>query len=284
MSAVSVQVESGVLYVVSTPIGNLGDITPRAVSTLKAVDLIAAEDTRHSKRLTDYLGISTPMQSLHNFNERNRLESLLEKLASGKSVALISDAGTPLISDPGYHLVHEARVKGIKIVPVPGACALTVALSVAGLPTDRFCFEGFLPAKSGNRKKALEKLKQEHRTLVFYEAPHRIIECLQSMQDVFGVERQGVIARELTKQYESVYSGSILQLLEQIQSHADHQRGEFVVMVHGAEQQKEREISTEIEHMLVVLMEELPLKKAAALVSRMTGVKKNKLYEVGLGL
>ena len=193
----------GTLYVVATPIGNLDDLTFRAAATLKQVDRIAAEDTRHSGALLKHYSIAKPMVSLHNFNEKERLQSILGYLAEGESIALISDAGTPLISDPGFHLVNAVRAAGHKVVPVPGACAAIAALSAAGLPTDKFSFEGFLPAKAEARRQQLKSLLSETRTLVFYEAPHRLLDALQSMVDVFGGDRLAVVARELTKHYES---------------------------------------------------------------------------------
>jgi 16S rRNA (cytidine1402-2'-O)-methyltransferase len=276
------QIEAGRLYVVSTPIGNLEDMTARAVATLKAVDLIAAEDTRHSKHLASHFGISTPMISLHTHNEAERQADVIAKLMNGKTVALISDAGTPLISDPGFSLVSEAHKNNIRVVPVPGASALTAALAVAGLPVERFCFEGFLPAKPLQRQKVLKELSEESRTMVFYEAPHRITACLQDISTELGSDREVVIARELTKQFETIYQGSVSEVLEVIMSHDDHRRGEFVVLVRGSD--AVIEIDAKTEALLLALMEQMPLKKAAAIIAEFTGIRKNMLYEAGLKL
>ncbi|HHO68310.1 MAG TPA: 16S rRNA (cytidine(1402)-2'-O)-methyltransferase, partial [Gammaproteobacteria bacterium] len=197
---------AGTLFVVATPIGNLGDMTPRGVEVLQQADLIAAEDTRHSRRLAEHFGIATPMLALHEHNERSVAARLVERLRQGESIALISDAGTPLISDPGYQLVRAAREAGVPVVPVPGASALVAALSVAGLPTDRFVFEGFLPPRQAARRKRLEALKDEPRTLVFYESSHRIVDSLNDLKDVFGPGRQALLARELTKAFETTLS------------------------------------------------------------------------------
>jgi 16S rRNA (cytidine1402-2'-O)-methyltransferase len=273
-----VSIEAGTLYVVATPIGNLEDMTPRAVEVLRQADRIAAEDTRHSAGLLRHFGITTPMLSLHEHNERQKAAALLQKLTAGESIALISDAGTPLISDPGYVLVREAQLAGIRVVPVPGASALIAALSASGLPTDRFSFEGFLPAKGGQRRKALEALRQESRTLAFYESPHRILDSLADMAAVFGEDRQVVLARELTKTFETIRHDSLGSLLEWIRGDANQQRGEFVVLVHGAEQSGEG-IDAETRRIAGLLAEELPLKQAAALAAKICDEKKNTLYK-----
>jgi len=195
---------AGTLYVVATPIGNLEDISARALRVLGEVALIAAEDTRHSARLMSHFGIATPLAACHEHNERDEGGRFLERLQAGDDIALIADAGTPLISDPGYHLVRQARAAGIRVVPVPGACALIAALSAAGLPSDRFIFEGFLPAKAGGRRARLELLKEEPRTLIFYEAPHRILECVDDLEAIFGADRPAVLCRELTKTFETL--------------------------------------------------------------------------------
>lgn len=275
----------GTLYVVATPIGNLGDMTARAIETLTAVDLIAAEDTRHSAKLLRHFGIHTEMLALHEHNERDQVSRLLETLRQGKSIALISDAGTPLISDPGYPLVHAAHAADIRVVPIPGPSAVVAALSASGLPSDRFVFEGFLPPRSQARRVVLERLRAESRTTIFYEAPHRIMECLQDMTDVFGAEREATIARELTKHFETVRSGMLAELLAWMQRHDEQQQGEFVVLVHGAVRAEETtDESVEAERVLGILMQELPMSQAAELASRITDVPKNRLYKRALAL
>jgi 16S rRNA (cytidine1402-2'-O)-methyltransferase len=224
---------AGSLYVVATPIGNLDDISARALKILREVALIAAEDTRHSQRLMQHFGIATPLAACHEHNERDEGSRFITRLLAGDDVALISDAGTPLISDPGYHLVRQARAAGINVVPVPGACALIAALSAAGLPSDRFIFEGFLPAKMVGRRARLESIKEEPRTLIFYEAPHRILECLQDMELVFGPERPALLARELTKTFETLKGLPLAELRQFVESDSNQQRGECVVLVAG---------------------------------------------------
>ncbi len=273
------------LYVVATPIGNLEDMTPRAVRVLSSVDVIAAEDTRHSAKLMRHFGIHTEMIPLHEHNERNQVPKLLERLRGGKSIALISDAGTPLISDPGYPLVHAAHEAGIPVVAIPGASALIAALSVSGLPSDRFIFEGFLPPRSVARQAALERLRAESRTLIFYEAPHRIMECLQDMAEVFGGEREVTIARELTKHYETVRAGTFTALIAWMSRHDEQRLGEFVVLVHGAARADESSgESAEAERVLSILIQELPVSQAAELCARITGASKNQLYRRALTL
>ncbi len=271
----------GVLYIVATPIGNLNDISLRAIEILKTVDTIAVEDTRHSGALLQQYAIKTPMISLHDHNERERAAILLEKLQKGESLALISDAGTPLISDPGYFLVREARRLGIKVSPIPGACAAIAALSAAGLPTDRFVFEGFLPAKSKSRIDRLNEMLSESRTLVFYEAPHRILDTLKDMQAVFGTNRIATVARELTKYYETLKTGSLEELISWVSQDSNQQRGEIVLMVEGT-------LSSQIKlpalDILTLLMNDLPLKKAVELAAKLTGQRKNELYELALTL
>jgi 16S rRNA (cytidine1402-2'-O)-methyltransferase len=272
----------GTLYIVATPIGNLGDITSRAVETLKSVALIAAEDTRHSARLLQHFGIQTRMTSYHDFSDDTRVELLLRTLQDGQSVALISDAGTPLISDPGYRLVSRARERGLRVVPIPGVCAMTAALSAAGIPSDRFAFEGFPPAKHTARLKLFQVLQQETRTLVFYESPHRILECVDDMAEGFGAERIAVIARELTKTFETIHSDTLGNLQQWMRADENQQRGEFVVLVKGAETAQDEAIPADAKRILQVLLEDLSLKQAASLASRLTGVKKNLLYALAL--
>ncbi|AZC20608.1 16S rRNA (cytidine(1402)-2'-O)-methyltransferase [Pseudomonas sp. CMR5c] len=224
---------AGSLYVVATPIGNLDDVSARALKLLREVSLIAAEDTRHSQRLMQHFGISTPLAACHEHNERDEGSRFITRLLAGDDVALISDAGTPLISDPGYHLVRQARAAGINVVPVPGPCALIAALSAAGLPSDRFIFEGFLPAKASGRRARLEQVREEPRTLIFYEAPHRILECLQDMEAVFGGDRPALLARELTKTFETLKGLPLVELRRFVESDSNQQRGECVVWWRG---------------------------------------------------
>jgi 16S rRNA (cytidine1402-2'-O)-methyltransferase len=278
-------VSNATLYVVATPIGNLEDMTPRAVRVLSSVDLIAAEDTRHSGKLLRHFGIPTEMVALHEHNERVQVPKLLERLRNGKSIALISDAGTPLVSDPGYLLVRAAHEAGLPVVAIPGASALIAALSVSGLPSDRFTFEGFLPARGVARQAALERVRGEARTLIFYEAPHRILESIEDMAQVFGQEREATIARELTKQFETVRRGTFAELFAWMTRHEEQQRGEFVVLVHGAARTEEAtEETAEAERILQILLAELPVSQAAELAARISGAPKNQLYRRALAL
>ncbi len=273
---------AGELYVVATPIGNLGDMVPRAVDVLHAADLIAAEDTRHSGRLLKHLGIDTPMVPYHDHGEEHQSERILKALGQGQTVALISDAGTPLISDPGYRLVRKARQQGVKVIPIPGPCALIAALCASGLPSDRFSFEGFLPAKSGARQKKLSALAGDPRTLVFYESPHRVLETLSDMVAELGADREAVLARELTKAFETFLAGSLEELCQIVGEDANQQRGEIVILVSGAPEVDVSE--SEQRRILALLMEELPLKQAAALAAKITGGQKNALYQLALAL
>lgn len=272
------------LYVVATPIGNLGDISDRALETLKSVDLIAAEDTRHSGRLLKHFGIDTPLRAYHDHNEKQQADWLLQQLKQGKKVALISDAGTPLISDPGYQLVRVVRDQGIAVTPVPGPSALVTALCVSGLPADRFVFEGFLPAKSKGRRERLAQLARETRTLVFYESPHRILASLEDMLREFGGDRSVVLARELTKAYETVHGDTLENLLEWVAADTHQQLGEMVIIVRGADPQEDEADNSESDRVLTLLLEELPLKQAAALAAKITGRHKNELYARALSL
>jgi len=269
------------LYIVATPIGNISDITYRAIETLQQVDVIAAEDTRHSGKLLSHYQIKKPMFPLHDHNERQRGKILVEKIKAGQAVALISDAGTPLISDPGYHLVNECRAAGVDVVPIPGACATITALSAAGLPTDRFSFEGFLPVKEKGKQDKLTSLLEETRTMVFYESPRRIQDTVQQIINVFGADRKLVIARELTKTFESFYSYPAGEMLDFLNQDTNHCRGEFVLMVAGA-QKDEESIPQVVLNTLTLLKEQLPLKKAAALTAQIHDQKKNELYKWGL--
>lgn len=271
----------GTLYIVATPIGNLADISERALQVLRSVALIAVEDTRHSGRLLQAYGIATPMLPFHDFNENQRAELVLNRIANGEDIALISDAGTPLISDPGYQLVRQAHLRELTVVPIPGACAVIAALSVAGLASDRFTFEGFLPAKQHARQKTLQALEREVRTMIFYEAPHRIVECVQDMKDCFGTEREVTLARELTKNFETVMHTTLGALLEKVQTDADQQKGEIVLLLAGYVPLG-HEVNEQALQMLRVLLEELPLKQAASLAARICGLKKSLLYDAGL--
>lgn len=275
---------SGTLYIVATPIGNLEDLSPRASSTLASVALIAAEDTRHSGRLLQFLGIQKPMLALHDHNERNRAAQVLGRLEAGEDVALVSDAGTPLISDPGYVLVREARERGIRVSPIPGPCALVAALSAAGLPTDRFLFAGFLPAKRGARRSELEALATEVATLVFYESPHRILETVAQISEVMGCDREVVLGRELTKAFETFYAGPVGDVSNTIAADPNGARGEFVVMIHGASRNPEQgdEEAVDTDRLLRLLVAELPVKKVAKIVAELTGRPKNELYQRAL--
>lgn len=272
----------GILYVVATPIGNLGDMVPRAVETLQTVALIAAEDTRHSSRLLSHFAIKTPCIAYHDHSDDSRVDQLVAKMQAGESVALISDAGTPLVSDPGYRLVRSARQAGIQVVPIPGACAMIAALSAAGLPSDRFAFEGFLPAKQIARCTQLQSLAADSRTLIFYEAPHRILETLQDMVQVFGPEREVVIAREITKTFETIKGDSVAALVDWVAADSNQQRGEIVLLVHGAPKQENEMLTPEQIHIMKVLLDELPVKQAASIGAKLTGLKKNFLYDWAL--
>jgi 16S rRNA (cytidine1402-2'-O)-methyltransferase len=273
---------AGVLYVVATPIGNLLDISTRALEVLKAVSLIAAEDTRHSRKLLAHYGIGTALLAVHEHNEREVTDKLLQRLARGDAIALVSDAGTPLISDPGFHLVKSARQANMRVIPVPGPSAVIAALSVAGLPTDRFVFEGFLPAKQAGRQQRLRALNKETATLVFYESSHRICASLQDMAECLGAARAATVARELTKTFETILQGTLSELLDQVQADRNQQKGEFVVMVQGAPARDSTALDAAAEQVLAVLLAELPLKQAASLTAKITGLSKNVLYEYGL--
>ena len=274
----------GILYCVATPIGNLEDITARALRILAEVSKVYAEDTRVTRRMFAHFGIQNTLESLHDHNETSRVAQIQRELAEGMNVALVSDAGTPLISDPGYKLVNALGAAGCKIVPVPGASALIAALSVAGLPTDRFAFEGFLPAKSVSRRKLLTGLEAESRTLVFYESSHRIADLLEDMLAVFGGERQIVVLRELTKLYESIYRGTATEILQHMAADSDRSRGEFVVVVAGkvCDESADALAVLNADKVLAVLLEVLPVKQAAAIAARLTGLPKNQLYRQAL--
>lgn len=274
---------TGILYIVATPIGNLQDITQRALDTFAQVDLIAAEDTRHSGLLLSHYGIKKPFFALHDHNEQEKAHILVEKLKQGSNIALISDAGTPLISDPGFHLVRQCREAGIRVVPLPGACAAITALCASGIASDRFCFEGFLPAKSKARKDKLENIAEEDRTLIFYESTHRILDTLEDMQSVLGDDRYIVLAREITKTWETITGNTIKNLREWLLEDPNRTKGEMVLIVEGKPKSDNNdEISPQAVKALELIAEELPLKKAAAIVAELYGYKKNALYQFGL--
>ncbi|HKU14293.1 MAG TPA: 16S rRNA (cytidine(1402)-2'-O)-methyltransferase [Steroidobacteraceae bacterium] len=274
----------GTLYVVATPIGNLGDLTPRAREVLASVALIAAEDTRHTRQMLQSCGIGTTLTSLHEHNEAAKSAELVARLAGGESIALVSDAGTPLVSDPGFDLVAAARGAGIAVVAIPGPCAAIAALSVAGLPTNRFAFEGFLPAKSAARIERLGRLAREQRTLIFYEAPHRLAEVLQDMAQTFGGERRAAISRELTKRFETTYSGTLAELGQAAQSDNDMARGEIVIVVSGAAPAASDAGEMNAETLLRALLQELSPSQAAKIAAHITGAKRSDLYQTALRL
>ncbi|GKV89804.1 16S rRNA (cytidine(1402)-2'-O)-methyltransferase [Pectobacterium carotovorum] len=274
-------ISASTLYIVPTPIGNLGDITQRALAVLASVDLIAAEDTRHTGLLLQHFAINARLFALHDHNEQQKADVLLAKLQSGQSIALVSDAGTPLINDPGYHLVRRCREAGVRVVPLPGACAAITALSASGLPSDRFCYEGFLPAKTKGRKDKLRELGEETRTLIFYESTHRLLDSLQDISEVLGAERYVVLAREITKTWESIHGAPVGELLAWVKEDENRRKGEMVLIVEGY-QVDDSALSAEALRTLALLRAELPLKKAAALAAEIHGVKKNALYRYGL--
>lgn len=280
----------GQLFLVATPIGNMKDITLRALEILQFVDLIAAEDTRRSRILLAHFGLSKPLLSLHAFNEESRSQEILNKLTAGMNIALISDAGTPLISDPGFTLVRLIKQHGIKVVPIPGPCALIAALSASGLPCDQFLFEGFLPAQSKARQKKLLSLKDSSATTIFYEAPHRILALFEDMKTVFGDNRLISFAKEITKVFEYFFTGNIADAITWLTAEPEHQKGEFVVILSGkpvtetVDESKDTHISISSQTLLVTLLKSLPLKQAVQLASEITGEKKNKLYSLALTL
>lgn len=272
----------GVLYLVATPIGNLSDITRRAIDVLSAVDFIAAEDTRHSQRLLAHLGIDTRLRAYHEHNEEQMTPRLLDELEAGRSIALISDAGTPLISDPGYRLVSRAHDRGIPVVPVAGVCAAIAALSAAGLATDRFSFEGFPPAKQGARLKFFQALTAESRTMIFYVSCHRIVATLKDMLSAFGENRRLTYARELTKTFETIKRSTLAELIPWVEADDKQRKGEIVLVLEGV---SESTVDTgETERLLAILLEELPVKQAVKLVVKMSGEHKNDIYKRALEL
>ena len=272
------QIVAGTLYVVATPIGNLADLAPRAVEVLGQVDLILAEDTRHTAQLLRHCGLNRPLQSLHEHNERQKLDAVVQRLQGGDSIALVSDAGTPLLSDPGFPLLRRLRELDMPVIPIPGPCAAVAALSVAGLATDRFAFEGFLPARSGARRTRLEELAVDSRTLVFYESGKRLAAVLEDMCEILGAGREAAVARELTKLYESLYRGSLADLRDQAGSDADMVRGELVLLVQGMPA-AETAGNPELDRVLGVLLPELPLSQAVRLAVELCGLRRNEVYK-----
>lgn len=271
------QAGSGTLHVVATPIGNLGDLSPRALETLKRVDAICAEDTRHTRQLLAHFGLERPLLALHEHNEGDAAAPLVARLLAGDSLALVSDAGTPLVSDPGFRLVRAARAAGVRVSPVPGPSALVAALSAAGLPSDRFVFEGFLPAKAKARREHLQALAAEPRTMIFYESSHRIEETLADMAMAFGEERPAVVARELTKLFETVLDGGLAGLVRRVREDANQRKGEFVVLVQGAPEAVDAKVA-EGRRLYARLCEHLPPSTAAKLAADLSGAPRKALY------
>lgn len=275
--------QAGQLFVVATPIGNLADFSARAIATLREVDVIAAEDTRHSKPLLQHFAINTPLLSLHEHNEQQRSELLLQRLQAGESVALISDAGTPLISDPGYRLVSLVKFHGIRVVPIPGSCALITALSASGIASDKFSFEGFLPPKAGARRQQLEKLKNDEHSLIFYESPRRLLTTLTDCVETFGAERRACLARELTKIHETIETRPLSELRDWVAEDDNQQRGECVLLIEGAPGAVTAD-EQEMSRVLALLLDDLPVKKAAAIAAAIAGGSKNEAYKLALKL
>lgn len=274
---------SAQLFVVATPIGHLDDISYRAINVLKSVSLIAAEDTRTSAQLLKHFSISTPLTACHDHNESGKIAQLIQRLENGESMALISDAGTPLISDPGFKFVRAAQAHGIQVIPVPGACAAIAALSSVGLPSDRFSFEGFLPSKQSHRIGTLEKLKDETQTLIFYEAPHRILESVKDMANVFGADRSVGFAREITKTFETIKKMTLGELVTFVESDNNQQKGEIVVVIGGATQEKDM-AQEKLDELLKRLLQDLSVKAASQLAADLTGIKKKVAYQRALEL
>ncbi|MEB4800621.1 16S rRNA (cytidine(1402)-2'-O)-methyltransferase [Acinetobacter soli] len=274
---------SAQLFVVATPIGHLDDMTYRAIETLKSVSLVAAEDTRQSAQLFKHYNITTPLTACHDHNENHKINELIQRLKAGENIALISDAGTPLISDPGFKLVRAAQEHKIRVVPVPGACAAVAALSAVGLPSDRFSFEGFLPSKSSQRMLQLEKLKDETQTLIFYEAPHRILDCVKDMMQVFGAERPVGFAREITKTFETIKKMSLGELVSFVEHDHNQQKGEIVLIVGGNPIEKDME-QEKLDQLLTRLLQDLSVKAASQLAADLTGIKKKIAYQRALEL
>lgn len=274
---------SAQLFVVATPIGHLDDMTYRAIKVLESVSLIAAEDTRQSAPLLKHYNITTPLSAVHDHNEDHKINSMIEKLQNGENIALISDAGTPLISDPGFRLVRAAQQAGIRVTPIPGACAAIAALSSVGLPSDRFLFVGFLPSKASQRQGQLEQLKNHSETLILYEAPHRIVDCLSDIQEIFGADRRIGFAREITKTFETIVQKPISELLEWVKADHHQQKGEMVLVIAGNPNEVDLE-QQKVDQLLTRLLEDLSIKSASQLAADLTGLKKKALYQRALEL
>lgn len=274
---------SAQLFVVATPIGHLDDISYRAIQVLKSVSLIAAEDTRTSAQLLKHFNIQTPLTACHEHNESNKIEQLIQRLLNGEDMALISDAGTPLISDPGFKFVRAAQAHNIRVIPVPGACAAIAALSAVGLPSDRFSFEGFLPSRQSQRLLNLEKLKDESQTLIFYEAPHRILECVKDMASIFGADRPVGFAREITKTFETIKKMTLGELVEFIANDHNQQKGEIVLVIGGATEEKDLD-QEKLDKLLNRLLQDLSVKAASQLAADLSGIKKKVAYQRALEL
>jgi len=275
---------TGTLFIVATPIGNLDDITFRAFEVLKSVDFVLAEDTRHSKKLLSHLDISKPIRAFHEHNEREKTKAIISEIYSGKSIALISDAGTPLISDPGYFLVAQAKKEGLKVVPIPGPTALITALSASGLASDSFTFLGFLPSKQTARVKLLRGLVGRTETIIFYESPKRVLATLTDMQTIFGDSREVCLAKELTKAFETIQTGSIPNLIEYLTIDQNHQKGEFVILISATNKIDLAEAETQLDSLLPILCAEMSTSKAAKIAAKITGIDKKKCYKRAMDL
>jgi 16S rRNA (cytidine1402-2'-O)-methyltransferase len=275
---------SGTLFIVATPIGNLNDITFRAIETLKSVDLVLAEDTRHSQKILNYFDIKTPINAFHDYNEREKCTTVIDKLKKGRSIALISDAGTPLISDPGYVLVSEAKKNSVKVIPIPGPSALIAALSASGIPSDSFSFFGFLPSKQNARIKTLKIFASRSETIIVYESPKRILATLTDMLFVFGKEREVCLAKELTKTFETILTTNIPNLIDYINADPSHQKGEFVLLISSSGKKGKLELDQQLDKLLPVLCSEMGASKAAKLAAKITGFDKKYCYQRAIEL
>ena len=275
---------SGILYIVATPIGNLSDITMRAVEILKKVDAVLAEDTRHTKKLFDHYEIDSPLVAFHEHNENEKVDYILAQIGSGKSLALVSDAGTPLISDPGYNLVLEAKKNGISVVPIPGPSALIAALSSSGIECNNFTFFGFLPSKQSARLRLLKTKKSLNETIVFYESPKRILAALMDMLEVFGEKRQVCLAKEITKSFETILNDNLVNLIEYLTSDSSHQKGEFVIIISPANKVDLDEAQVQLEKILPILCAEMGASQAAKLAAKITGIDKKHCYKRAINL
>ena len=275
---------TGILFIVATPIGNLDDITFRAVEVLKSVDIVFAEDTRHSKKLLLHLDISKPIRAFHDHNEREKTKAIIGEIHSGKSIALISDAGTPLISDPGYFLVAQAKKECLRVVPIPGPSALITALSASGLASDRFTFLGFLPSKKTARVKLLKSLINRTETSIFYESPKRILATLTDMHRIFGDNREVCLAKELTKVFETIQTDSIPNLIKYLTFDQNNQKGEFVILISANDKIDIAEAENQLDSLLPILCAEMGASKAAKLAAKITGIDKNQCYKKAIDL